>query len=63
MRTPSAGVARYLELVREHGPDLAWHVVAGDTGTVNKIALGPEVEIIPGLYLYTDDEFSAPASL
>lgn len=61
--TSRAGVQRFLELVREHGGDLEWRVVANQRGKVNRVAFGPAAERVKKFYLYTDDEMPAPITL
>ncbi len=55
-----AGVRGYLDLVRQQGADLLWHVVANKVGKVNKVAFGAPAEPISYFYLYAYDEASAP---
>jgi hypothetical protein len=57
------GVRRYLELVREHGADLAWTAAANNRGKVNKILVGPHQEAIRFFYLYTDEDLPATVEL
>jgi hypothetical protein len=61
--TARVGVRRFLELVRQHGDDLEWRVVANQRGKVNRVALGPDAELVEKFYLYTDDEMPAPTVL
>ena len=61
--TRDEGVRAYLELVRQHGTQLSWHVVANQSGKVNKVVFGKPKASIPYFYLYADDEASAPYSV
>ncbi len=49
--TKREGVAALLDLWRA-SPNLEWHVVANQRGRFNKVAIGDEKIVIPGLFLY-----------
>ncbi len=61
--TQDQGVEEYLRLVREHGPELPWHVVANQNGTVNKLAFGDPPQPIKRFYLYASSASAAPYSV
>jgi hypothetical protein len=54
LHTNRRGVRSYLDLVKEHGPELDWHVDENRRGRIKTIHLGPERGAIPGFFLYTD---------
>ena len=57
------GVREYLDLVRRDGPDLPWHVIANQSGKVNKVAFGEAPAAVKYFYLYAKDEAHAPYTL
>lgn len=57
--TTAEGVGVYLKLVTEHGPKLAWSVVANERGRMNKVAFGPARTVIPGFYFYSRGRVSS----
>lgn len=59
--TTRAGVLDYL-IAHDFG-DPQFAVVAGKTGTVNKVVVGPGRQPIPGFYLYTVEPLDAPRRL
>lgn len=61
--TQDQGVEEYLRLVREHGPDLSWRVVANQNGTVNKVAFGDPSLPTKYFYLYASTASAAPYSV
>ena len=58
--TRDEGVEEYLRLVDRDGPDLPWHVIANQKGTVNAVAFGDPPAKIRYFYLYAKDEAPAP---
>jgi hypothetical protein len=50
--TKRQGVADYLALVRQHGDDLAWTVVASQSGKPSAVAYGPTAQKVRRFYLY-----------
>jgi hypothetical protein len=58
--TQDKGVREYLGLVRQHGSELPWHVIANTRGRINKIAFGDPPTALDYFYLYAKDEASAP---
>ncbi|MCU1536573.1 MAG: hypothetical protein JWP82_924 [Humibacillus sp.] len=58
--TQDKGVQAYLELVREHGPELTWHIVANSKGRMNKVAFGEPPQPLRYFYLYATQEAAAP---
>lgn len=55
-----SGVQAYLDLVRQHGAELPWHVVANANGKVNKVAFGEPPTAVQYLYLYASEQAQAP---
>ena len=49
--TRRQGVLEYLALL-DADPHVDWHVVPNARGHLDKAAFGPDLRIIPGLYLY-----------
>jgi hypothetical protein len=61
--TRDAGVRKYLDLVRQTGPELPWHVIANTRGKVNKVAFGEPPTPLKHFYLYAKDEAASPYRL
>lgn len=60
--TSRDAVRRYLELVAERGPGLAWQVTRGQRGTLNKICVEDGAPT-KGLFLYTVEPLPEPLSI
>jgi hypothetical protein len=61
--TRDEGVEAYLRLVKEHGENLIWHVIANNRGTVNAVAFGEPPQKIKYFYLYADQESGSPYTI
>jgi hypothetical protein len=50
--TKQSGVKQYIALLDVMGEALEWVPVQSAKGSLKKLAFGPDLEVIPGFYLY-----------
>jgi hypothetical protein len=50
--TKQSGVKQYIGLLDVMGEALEWVPVQSANGSLKKLAFGPDLDVIPGFYLY-----------
>ncbi len=61
--TKRASVATYLDHVQRRGPELPWHAIASNRGTVNKVVFSDDPAAAAGWYLYLRKPLKQPGQL